>query len=464
MLQDAIVQWLERRRAADTDAGGAYIGRHKTQIEALESVLSAAAVALRTGAAGLPSSGDQEPPPEIGAFYDSCRDYDEAAVWLRRLWGFFRQKLDQRDDDGYKDLLKAADEVVWSCYHGVMERARKRRAQTSHGPAPLPFVAPEYSPAAIESDRPLPPGLTLSVDPPGWDAEVDNVVKALPMGLLQLPSWCVTAPWWLVYGAHEVGHHVQADLSLYEHVRSVIESAVKNRNPALAPRWKPWANEIFADFFSVLMVGPWAAWSVLEVERSTPERMVEAKSGYPSPVVRVALLAAAARALDPQVSSMSSPFDVDSLKKEYPSVAPHLDVVDDVIAALRQDLPGGLGGLENLCGFNAEGFRKSVAFWKNRLAEENLPGTVPTIETARHVVAASAARYAEIVEQKDAGGRATLLNGLAEMTVKALHASAMPGTRGEVLPSGDRPGLGAALASRLTALSMRVRKQSNLGA
>src|SRR5262249_15000662 len=154
------------------------------------------------------------------------------------------------------DILKAADEVVWSCYHEVLFRAQQRRKSFTHGPAPLPFVAPEYSPAAIESDRPLPPGLTVSVEPPGWDPAIHDLLKTLPMGLLRLPPWCVRSPWWLVYIAHEVGHHVQSRLELEEPIRNAIGAAVSRHEAAIVPQWQGWAKEIFADFFSVLMVGP----------------------------------------------------------------------------------------------------------------------------------------------------------------------------------------------------------------
>jgi hypothetical protein len=117
-LQRGIRRWLKQRRDADVDANGTYVGRHKTQFEALESMLPVAAAALDNGAHRLLTSQDAQQ-PEIGAFYDACRDYDQAAVWLYKLWDFFRQKLDQRDQDQYKDVLKAADEVVWSCYHAT---------------------------------------------------------------------------------------------------------------------------------------------------------------------------------------------------------------------------------------------------------------------------------------------------------------------------------------------------------
>jgi hypothetical protein len=459
-LESGIGKWLGERVKADTDVTGHYVGRHKTQLEALDSFLKVAAAALSRGAGEVVSGPGAA--LGFGAFCDSCRDYDEAAVWLRRLWGFFRDKFDQRTDE-VDGVLKAADEIVWSCYHHVMERAHSRRAAVAHGPAPLPFLAPEYSPAAIESDRPLPPGLTLSVEPPGWDPEVDALVKTLPMGLLRLPPWCVTAPWWLVYAAHEVGHHVQNDLDLHEHVRAGIVAAVTAREPVLAPRWSAWANEIFADFFSVLMVGPWAAWSVLEVERSTTERMVQPRSAYPPPLVRVALLVSAAQALDVAGSWVPTGFDVGTLTTTYAALGSHLRVVDAVIASLRAELPGGLGTLETLCGFDAADFKKSVTFWKTRLAQEDVPSTAPTIHTGRYVAAASIARYADIITNVDAATRAEKLRGLAGITLKALHASAAPGTRGEGVPPGDAPARGEALAERLTAWSRQRRQQADQG-
>jgi hypothetical protein len=460
-LERAIEQWLAGLRAADTDAEGRYVGRHRTQVEALESMLTAAAGALRAGAGALLSGPGAS--CEVGALYDSCRDYDEAAVWLERLWGFFRDKLDQRNDPVVGCLLKGADEIVWSCYHEVMDGAQRRRRRPVHGPAPLPFLAPEYSPAAIESDRPLPPGLTLSVAPPGWDQEIDDLVRALPMGLLRLPPWCVTAPWWLVYIAHEVGHHVAADLSLHEHVRDSIVAAVTALEPAEASRWKAWADELFADFFSVLMVGPWAAWSVLEVERSTPANMLQPRRAYPAPLVRVAFLAAAARALEVEGEAVPAGFEVTSLTEAYPTLRAHLMAIDAVIAALRKDLPNGLGRLEELCRFDAREFKQSVKFWQARLQRRDLPSTVPTIHTGRHVAAAAVAAYADVVKLADPEKRVKEACGLAEITVKALQASAMPGTRGGELPAGALPGQGAALAARLIAWSRQRRQSTGQG-
>src|SRR5438034_6654841 len=112
LLRSAIETWLTRRRLADRDAAGTYVGRHKTQLDTIEHVLGAAASQLADDADHLDTSL-----PE-GEFYEKCRTLDIATVWLQRMWEFYRQKFDQRDDDRVGAVLRAADEVVWSCYHG----------------------------------------------------------------------------------------------------------------------------------------------------------------------------------------------------------------------------------------------------------------------------------------------------------------------------------------------------------
>ena len=180
-----------------------YVGRHESQRTALKALLVDAVQSLAEQAAALPA----DTPP--GELFDRCRVLDEAAVWLERVWDFYRTKFDQRDDPVTGSVVQAADEVVWSCYHPVMARARGK-----HRPQPLPFLASEYSPAALESDKPVPAGLRPSLDPPDWTDALRAATSSLPVTLLRLPPWCIQDPWWLVFVAHEVGHHVQADLGL----------------------------------------------------------------------------------------------------------------------------------------------------------------------------------------------------------------------------------------------------------
>jgi hypothetical protein len=119
-LTTAVKTWIAERRRLDRDVRGVYIGRHKTQLEALESVLGAASETVREGIDSLKTDRDS------GDFFDVCRSYDQVIVWLARVWTFFKQKFDQRDDLVVGPIVKAADELVWSCYHAALRSTARR--------------------------------------------------------------------------------------------------------------------------------------------------------------------------------------------------------------------------------------------------------------------------------------------------------------------------------------------------
>src|SRR5262249_48257089 len=152
-------------------------------------------------------------------------------------------------------LLRAADEVVWSCYRQVFARAEHRQPELKgkRRPAPLAFIEPEYSPAALESDKQLRTQVPLEVEL----RSLDDFLQTLPIPLLRLPPWSVGAPWWLVYVGHEVGHHVQHDLDLIGGFRQGMEAAARALH---LPKdevtlWGNWGEEIFADVFSLMILG-----------------------------------------------------------------------------------------------------------------------------------------------------------------------------------------------------------------
>jgi hypothetical protein len=257
-LEAAMIRWLSLRRAQDYD-GNVYVGRHETQLQAIEQVLTGGADALRRSLDHLDTTR------ATGEIYEECRACDEAIVWLERLWTYFREKFDQRNDvpadnqpglaNRTSYLLHGADEVVWSCYREVFIRAVVRDPTLAiQRPSPLSFIKPHYSPAAVLTDEPLPPVLRLS-------AEVkflDEYLERLPVPVLQLPPWCLEQPWWLVLIGHETGHHIQHDLNLIEFFRTGIERAVSEfseKNPADGlsatdvARWGRWGRR-FSQTFS----------------------------------------------------------------------------------------------------------------------------------------------------------------------------------------------------------------------
>ena len=415
----SIETWLKIREDRDLDSTQKYVGRHESQRQALRALLVDAARSLGERASALP------PATPAGELCDRCRVLDEAAVWLERVWDFYRSKFDQRDDPVTGSVVQAADEVVWSCYHPVMARARGK-----HRPQPLPFLASEYSPAALESDKPVPAGLRPSLDPPDWTDALRAATSSLPVTLLRLPPWCIQDPWWLVFVAHEVGHHVQADLGLVAPFATAIEqaAAAAGADPDTASKWGRWAREIFADVFSIMMIGRSAVRAVAEVERSTEPRMRVATAAYPPPVVRLELMACVADMVDLPGST--------ALSSDPPGA-----VVKAVAAAALAQLPGLNRTLIDVCDVQIARFGPTgaVGTWTDRLLTTDTFTAVPTHDTARWVVAGSLEAWRRIAAEPDPNARETNRARLAKVTIDALRSSAPPGTRGPLIDAGPAP-------------------------
>src|SRR5437879_5993031 len=96
-LRAELADWLARRRTADE------LGQYTSQFAALETILGRAADVLEQGLARV----DVTRGP--GEVWEELRLADLRIAWLRRVWQFFREKLDQRDDPRPGPLLAAAD-------------------------------------------------------------------------------------------------------------------------------------------------------------------------------------------------------------------------------------------------------------------------------------------------------------------------------------------------------------------
>jgi hypothetical protein len=415
--QEAITRWLKLREARDVDANSQYVGRHESQRDALQRLLLMTAEDLLEKAKNLSANA----PP--GDHFDECRLLDEAAIWLQRVWEFYSLKFDQRDDPVMGAVVRGADEVVWSCYHGVMMRARRNK---KHRPQPLPFLASEYSPAALESDKPVPPSLRMPFDRPSWTAGLHDATGSLPITLLRLPPWCIEDPWWLVFVAHEVGHHVQADLGLVEMFSSAVVQATTHAGvvPGAAEKWGQWGREIFADVFSIMMIGSGAVRAIAEVERSTDTKMGRSTKAYPPPLVRLYLMKRVASLLGIAVTEIPDVVDRATLGADA-------DAADAVVGVALGPLPGTDSTLRELCDFDAAQFGPAgpVASWADKLLTGEEYSGVPSHDTARLVVAGSLTAWWDVAtiakkEEREAARRA-----LSRMTLTTLARSAPPGTR-----------------------------------
>ncbi|HEU0104285.1 MAG TPA: hypothetical protein VFR07_18390 [Mycobacteriales bacterium] len=272
-LSSRIEQWVQLRR---TDARFARFVVHLDLLRAvLQRMLEVLADHLRARTAGLDD-------PQA---YPCCRTVDAGVVHVQRTFEWYAQKYDQRLDDRLAPVLQAADEVVRSCWAEPFVLTRQPPP-----PGPLAYLDARFDAMATPRVSP-PPDLRAPAD-----SVVAECVQQLPIPTIALPATAVDEPWWLVLAAHETGHHVQRDLAdgLVAGSRAAVAVAAGD----LADDWSAWSLEVFADAWSVLMVGPHAAWAVQELQHGPPDALVVVPAPgdrYPPPAVRWALLGELAR-------------------------------------------------------------------------------------------------------------------------------------------------------------------------
>ncbi|WP_238012355.1 hypothetical protein KZZ52_49140 [Dactylosporangium sp. AC04546] len=339
----------------------------------------------------------------------ACRDLDARVEIVRRLFGWYREKYDQRADPVLGPTIRAADAIVRSCWTAPFMIAEVPRPA-----GPLTWLDHRYDAAA-----------RLRTAVPG---ELRALAEELPIPVVVLPAVSVVEPWWLALAAHETGHHVlhELDPGLPAAARSAVAFGTAAFETAGA--WPDWAEESFCDAFAVLCVGPAAVRAVAELEYGPPADLVRFPGDadrYPPPAVRLALHGELARAvgLDPPGPGAAevaawldtlppgavAPLAVDEVRA-------HLDLVPAVAAALLGLRVNGCD-LPELCGFRPERFAPGgeVDEW---LAQ--LPRTDPVVLSRQSQTAARSAIAAAAARPLDPGAARNLLT--------LLDGSGPPGT------------------------------------
>jgi hypothetical protein len=431
-LKKQVDNWLEKRRMKDRE--GEYRGRQATRLDIIEGVLNSAIDVLREGIAGIDVAEDRD----TGIVYQECREYDEALVWLERIWEFFREKYTQRDGETKAAiLLEAADEVVWSCYHPVFEILKTCTGKQKA--APLAYLATEYSPAAWQSDKEIPAGLKVGAEVPG----LENFIRTLPLGVVRLPPWCINQPWWLIFIAHEVGHHILYDLGKAKVIaEEASRGAEKNQLPEdLIQYWKFWSEEIFADAYSVLMFGEYAIWGLWEIVRASKQAMLQRSIRYPAADVRLYLMIETIRQLkfinldEPKTDSENkltkwrSSLKADILNSLE---ATNLEIGQTFLTYLLttplDDLSGSLIHIGEKFQDQAE-FNNRSTYWGDHLHQDSLPPPEASLEQARWILAGSLLGWQASNHISNSMARQNQLIKVAANTFWALRKSGPPGKR-----------------------------------
>jgi hypothetical protein len=279
-LRGDVERWLDTRKTDER------FRRFTGHLDVLETVLTRMLDAV---AADMATLGDGDGPS--GAVYEQCRQAERRMSVVRRTHEWYAAKYDQRIDERAESTLRAADEVVRSCWAEPFVRTGRRPPT-----GPLAYLEPRYDATATPRVS-VPPDLRAA-----GDEVIGQFVRELPIPVVALPSVSTADPWWLVLAAHETGHHVQLDLvpGLDQVTRDALLTAMSTApgDDELAIAWSGWGLEVFADAWATLCVGAGAAWAVEELQHATPSRLVSTPTPgdrYPPPAVRTALLGELAR-------------------------------------------------------------------------------------------------------------------------------------------------------------------------
>jgi hypothetical protein len=434
VLRGDISGWLAKHRHDDR------FTRFAHHFDVLDTVLSRMIRRLEDELHGVAGQATAE------TVYERCRDLDGSLLVVQRAFGWYADKYDQRLDDRRADALRAADEIVRSCWTEPFAALRSRPPT-----GPLPYLDIRFDAFATPRVS-VPPDLRAPAD-----ALVAEYVRELPIPTIALPEVAMREPWWLVLVAHETGHHVQQDLmpTLATDTRSALASAA---GAELADDWVGWSLEAFADAYSVLMVGQGAAWAIDELQLARPARLVSATrpgDRYPPPAVRLALLGELCRAAGiAQAAAPPGAADVLGWLRALPestvgpaarsAVERHLAVVPAVAGALVE-LPVGGSTLRAVSGLRQEWFAGAgrVRGWSRQLRSPR-PMLFPlgTRPAARLAIAAGVAVYTE----PEAAGD---LDRLRSNLLDVLPSCGARGVLAAPPPAADLRALADRLAARL---------------
>jgi hypothetical protein len=418
--RDDIGRWLQRRRECDA------LRQHWTQLSALERVLATALGRVEAEVDGTRAS------QRTGVVYEECRRNERRTVLVRRYWQYFRDKWDQRDDPELGATLRAADEVVWSCWASPFTVNKE-----PVGAAPLPYVEPFFTPRAI-------PRVTPPADLRQADDLLRPALRRLPVPVIGLPPACVSRPWWLAALAHETGHHLQHDLdsgAIHARFPDVLESAADTSSGhADGYAWREWHEEVFADAFSVLMLGSAAAWTTMELVRGADSAQFAADERYPAPVVRSALMAHTLRsagcrprardiAFQPEKSSrIRLEPDAEELRRstdEHVALARH-------VASRLVEVPVAAGrSLPEVCGWVPARFaeRGELTWWRDELLSAGDLLAEQQAHSARLALAGGVAAWRSIAANSSAEERARKGHRLSQRLLSLLPQCRPAGKR-----------------------------------
>jgi hypothetical protein len=456
--RDEISEWAHRRRLLDRRQ------QFATQLGSVETTLTSLLEELSARA-------DELAPSSIGETHELCRKFDWQLMTVRRLWRWFADKFDQRDNERHARVLAAADEVVWSVYAGAMRTAHAGRVPS---PAPLPYLDDLSAPEAVLRDDVPPAQLQL----PDYDEALALLLRRLPMSVVGLPVGIVAEPWQLALLGHEVGHQLQYDLlpgwALIQSAGARVEAAAGGAG--CGAQWRDWSRELFADLVGLVTLGTAALSALLPLEIGLEPYMLARDRGrYPPPVVRLAVMRAMAEQLGlepgPPTAAERAAAELARTSGDFPrsndgwlwpegspalaltAAAADLDRVPVVAAALVTGPVVGSRTLAQLAGFCAQDFAAGGRVMNQARDLRHGRGVIARgLPAVRTLVSGGIVAWQQVTAGPDSDTR---LPDLAGALVDRIISGAEDGTRAAAPSAAGSTSADVALGAELARILTR---------
>jgi hypothetical protein len=194
-------------------------------------------------------------------------------LYVEGIWDFYFDLFVQRLST-FGERLRTVDRIAANCYEDLY--VGLGTAQPTPSLLPFSYANSGFSPATFRRGVPM---MRLRRNPN-------------PFPLIMLPQHRLDNVWALSSVLHEVSHNLQADLGLWEEIPARVYHRLTGEggfSPQVARVWAHWHKETMADMFALVLGGPAAVESLMDVVGRSPASTVQfsADSVHPTPYLRV---------------------------------------------------------------------------------------------------------------------------------------------------------------------------------
>jgi len=194
-------------------------------------------------------------------------------LYTEGIWDFYFDLFVQRLST-FGERLRAVDRIAANCYEDFY--VGMRIAQPTPSLLPFSYAESGFTPATFRRGVPL--------------AKLRHNKNLFP--LIMLPQHRLDNVWALSSVLHEVSHNLQADLGLWEEMARNVYRRLTTEGrivPQVARVWARWHKEIMADMFALLLGGPAAVESLMDVVGRAQQSTIKFNvlAVHPTPYLRV---------------------------------------------------------------------------------------------------------------------------------------------------------------------------------